>query len=98
MQSPNLLLGVPGDERQVDGNRQPVAIDEEEESQEPVDSGFRDDVRVQAVAEIDRVDVVAVVANSSARRGRGRRYRGPVRAHMSRASLPPMERGEGRHH
>lgn len=78
MQSPNLLLGVPGDEGEVDGNRQPVAIDEEEESQEPVDSGFRDDVRVQAVAEIDRVDVVAAVANSSARRGRGRRHRGPA--------------------
>lgn len=74
----NVLLGVPGDEGQVDGNRQPVAIDEEEEGQEPVDGGFRDDVRVQAVAKIDRVDVVAVVAISSVRWSRSRRHRGPA--------------------
>ena len=55
----NLLLSVPSNKRQVEDERQPVSVDEEEERQEGVDGGFGDDVGVEAVAEVDGVDVVA---------------------------------------
>jgi hypothetical protein len=55
----NVLLRVPGKKGQVKDKRHPVAVDQEQDSQESVDTGLRDDVHVQAVAEIDRVDVVA---------------------------------------
>ena len=55
------LLRIPSQQRQIEQQRNPISVDEEEERQECVDGGFRDDVRVQAVAEIDRVDVVAKV-------------------------------------
>lgn len=61
----NLLLSVEGKERQVQNDSQPVPIDHEKESQEGVNSGFRDDVGVQTVAEIDRVDVVTVQPQKS---------------------------------
>ena len=54
----NVLLGVEGQQRQVQHDRQPVAIDHEEEGQESMNGGFRDNVGVETVAEIDRVDVV----------------------------------------
>jgi len=53
------LLRVPGQEGQVKDERHPVAVDQEQEGQESVDTGLGDDVHVQAVAEIDRVDIVA---------------------------------------
>lgn len=56
----HVLLSVPEEERQVEGQRQPVAVDEEKARQQRVDGGFGDEVRVQAVAEVDRVDVVTV--------------------------------------
>lgn len=55
----NVLLCVPSQQRQVEDERHPVAVDQEQDSQESVDTGLGDDVHVQAVAEVDRVDVVA---------------------------------------
>jgi hypothetical protein len=55
----NVLLGVEQYEGQVQHDGEPVTVDQEEEGQECVDSGFGDDVGVEAVAEIDRVDVIA---------------------------------------
>jgi hypothetical protein len=54
------LLDVPCNQRQVEDQGQPVSVDKEQEGQESVDGDFRDDVRVETVAEVDRVDVVAV--------------------------------------
>jgi hypothetical protein len=55
----DVLLCVPGQERQVQNERHPVAVDQEQDSQESVDTGLGDDVHVKTVAQIDRVDVVA---------------------------------------
>jgi hypothetical protein len=52
------LLDVPSKERKVQNQRNPVAIDEEEEGEESMDGGFGDDIGVEAVAQIDGVDVV----------------------------------------
>ena len=54
------LLDVVSKQRQVEDQRQPVSVDQEQERQESVDGDFGDDVRVEAVAEVYRVDVVAV--------------------------------------
>jgi hypothetical protein len=54
----DVLLRIESQERQVEEDRKPVAIDNEEEGQESVNSGLGDDVGVQAVAEVDGVDVV----------------------------------------
>jgi hypothetical protein len=54
-----VLLRVPCKEGQVENERHPVAVDQEQDSQESVDTGLRDDVHVEAVAQVDRVDVVA---------------------------------------
>lgn len=53
------LLRVPSKQGQVENQRNPVSVDKEQEGQESVDGDFRDDVRVEAVAEVNRVDVVA---------------------------------------
>jgi hypothetical protein len=53
------LLSVPRNQRQIQQQRQPVAIDQEQYRQERVDAGFGHNVGVQAVAEVDGVDVVA---------------------------------------
>jgi hypothetical protein len=55
----NILLRIPGHQRQVQQQRQPISIDKEQNREESVEAGFRDDVHVEAVAQIDRVDVVA---------------------------------------
>lgn len=55
-----VLLDVPAKERQVEDQRHPVSVDKEQEGQESVDGNFGDDVGVEAVAEVDGVDVVAV--------------------------------------
>jgi len=54
----NSLLCVECQEGQVQEQGQPVSVDEEEEGEECVNSGFGDDVGVQAVAQIDWVDIV----------------------------------------
>jgi hypothetical protein len=71
--SRGVLLSVPGQQRQIQDQGDPVSIDEEQESQEGVDSGFGDDVCVEAVAEIDGVDVVAGVKLACASWDTGRR-------------------------
>lgn len=55
----DLLLRVVSQQGQVQDECQPVSVDEEEGCQEGVNSGFGDDVHVEAVAEVDGVDVVA---------------------------------------
>lgn len=62
----NALLDVECEERQVEYERQPVSVDEEQEGQEGVDSRFGEDIVVKTVAEIDGVDVVTVVDSGSA--------------------------------
>jgi len=52
------LLAVEYQERQVEDQCQPIAVDKEEERQESLDGGFGYNVGVEAVAEIDRVNVV----------------------------------------
>jgi hypothetical protein len=61
----NSLLSVEGKERQVQNDSQPIPVNHEEESQDSVNSGFRDDVGIQAVAEINRVDVITVQPDKS---------------------------------
>jgi hypothetical protein len=61
----NSLLSVEGKERQVQNDSQPIPVNHEEESQESVNSGFRDDVGIQAVTEINRVDVITVQPDKS---------------------------------
>jgi len=54
------LLSVPCKQRQVEQKRYPVSIDQEEHGQASVDGCFGNDVGVQAVAEVDWVDVVTI--------------------------------------
>jgi len=53
------LLDVPDQQRQVEYQREPISVDKEEECQKSVHGGLGDDVGVEAVAEVDGVDVVA---------------------------------------
>jgi len=54
----HILLGIPCHQRQVQDKREPVAVNEEEEGQESVYGSFWNDVGVEAVAEVDRIDVI----------------------------------------
>ena len=54
------LLRIENKQRQVQDDSKPVSVDDEQDGQESVDSGFGDDVGVKTVAEINRVDVVTV--------------------------------------
>ena len=54
-----VLLCVPCKEGQVENERHPVAVDQEQDGQESVDTSLGDDVHVETVAQVDRVDVVA---------------------------------------
>jgi hypothetical protein len=56
----HVLLAVPCQQGQIQNQRDPVSVDQEEESQESVYGSFGDDVGVETVAKIDWVDVVAV--------------------------------------
>lgn len=60
------LLGVVGEQRQVQYQGYPVPVDEEEGGEEGVDAGFGHDVGVESVTEVDGVDVVAGVLGSFA--------------------------------
>lgn len=53
------LLHIPPQKRQIQNQRQPIPIDQKQHRQESMHGGFRDDVHVEAVAQVDRVDVVA---------------------------------------
>jgi len=53
------LLPVIRQQRQIQQQRQPIPIDQKQYRQESVHARFGDDVHVEAVAQVDRVDVVA---------------------------------------
>lgn len=55
----NDLLDIPAEKGQVKDEWQPVSVDQEDKRQESMYGGFGDYVGVEAVAEIDRGDVVA---------------------------------------
>lgn len=57
-----ILLSIPQQEWEIQKNGKPVTVDEEQNGKESVDGGFRYDVGVEAVAEIDGVDVVTILA------------------------------------
>jgi hypothetical protein len=79
----DVLLRIECQERQVEEDREPVAVDNEEECQESVNSGLGDDVGVQAVAKVDRVDVVT--AQEKGRRGLAMLLRSTARLFGTRA-------------
>ena len=54
-----VLLPIPHQQRQIQQHRDPVPVYEEQDRQECVHASLRDDVHVEAVAEVDGVDVVA---------------------------------------
>jgi hypothetical protein len=54
----HILLSIPSQQRQIQHERNPVPVDQEQEGQKCVDGGFRDNVGVEAVAEVDGVDIV----------------------------------------
>jgi hypothetical protein len=54
-----VLLAVPSEKRDVEQDGNPVPVDKEQECQKGVDGGFGNDVSVEAVAEVNWVDVVA---------------------------------------
>lgn len=56
----HVLLSIPCQKGQIQDERNPVPINEEEESQKSVDSGFGNDISVEAVAEVDGIDVITV--------------------------------------
>lgn len=55
----NILLDIECNQRQVEKQRDPVSVDQEKRGKGGVDSGFRDDVGVETIAEVDGVDVIA---------------------------------------
>lgn len=54
----NNLLDVPAKERQVENERDPVTVDEEEEGQETVHSSLGDDIGIESVAEVNGVNII----------------------------------------
>lgn len=53
------LVRIPSEERQIQDQRYPVAIDKEQEGEESMDGGFGNDVLVEVLAKVDGVCVVA---------------------------------------
>jgi hypothetical protein len=54
-----ILLPIPSHQRQIQQERQPIPIYQEQRREESVDASFRNDVHVEAIAEVDGVDVIA---------------------------------------
>jgi len=54
----NVLLDIPAEEGEVEDQRQPVAVDEEQKGEEAMDGHLGDNVSIEPVAKVDRVDVV----------------------------------------
>ena len=83
------LLSIPGQERNVEQKRSPVSIDEEESCQKCVDGGFWNDVGVEAVAEVNRVDIIAMIIVKTLSHGsanaldESRNYSGNIRTSQS---------------
>lgn len=61
----NALLGIESQQWQVQNDCKPVAVDHKEEGKEGVDTSFGDNVGVESVAQIDRVDIVAATGKIS---------------------------------
>ena len=57
----SVLLCVVSHERQVQENGKPVSVDHEEEGQDGMYGGFGDDVGVEAIAQIDRVNIITTI-------------------------------------
>ena len=55
-----VLLRVESQQRQIKNQRQPVSVDKEEESQEAMNGGFRDDISVETMTQFDGINVVTV--------------------------------------
>lgn len=51
-------IGVPSKQGHIDQETEPVAVDEEQNSQQRLNGRFRENVVVQSVAEINGIDVV----------------------------------------
>lgn len=96
-----VLLDVVSEERQVEDQRNPVSVDQKQEREESVDGDFGDDVRVQAVAEVDGVDVVATRTNALAShrtsREERRQQRRDVAESPSHCCWPPRTPPPGAH-
>jgi hypothetical protein len=56
----SVLLSIPQQKWKIQENREPVTVDEEQDGKEGMDSSLRDDVCIEAVAEVDGVDIVTV--------------------------------------
>jgi hypothetical protein len=68
MENENVLFNVKGQKRQVKQKRHPIPIDKEQESQKAMNRSFRDNVRVETVAKIDRVNVITILPHLLANR------------------------------
>lgn len=71
----NRLLCVPCKQRQVEDQSDPVAVDKEQNGDESVDGSFGDDVGVEAVAKVNRVDVITEKRNGQHRVQQGDEHR-----------------------
>ena len=56
----NRLLRIVSQQGQIEDQSDPVEVDCEENGKKGVYSGFRDDVGIESVTQIDRVDIVTV--------------------------------------
>jgi hypothetical protein len=56
----DVLFNVKRQKRQVKQKRHPIPIDKEQESQKAMDRSFGDNVRIETVAKIDRVNVITI--------------------------------------
>jgi hypothetical protein len=63
VQKEGVLLDVEREKRQIKQKRNPVAVDKEEEGQEAMDRGFWNDVCIEAIAEVNGIDIVAVITS-----------------------------------
>jgi hypothetical protein len=61
----NVLLHIECQKRQVEHERQPVPINQKQDSQESVNSRLRNNVCVKAVAQIDGIDVITAISSSA---------------------------------
>ena len=56
----NDFLRIPRQERQIEQKGKPVSVDEEEEGKDGVYGSFRNDVGIEPITKVDRIDVVTV--------------------------------------
>jgi hypothetical protein len=66
MSMENVLFNVKSQKRQVKQKCHPIPIDKEQESQKAMNRSFRDNVRIETVAKIDRVNVITIFPHLSA--------------------------------